>query len=586
MIDCTKRIVFRMLPLLTALAVSCGDAPDAEMQPAVPAGGKMEVCVAAFQDGTRTEIEENGMVTRWSSDDSIALWAMQDGGAVLEAQPFALWHFGEEYPEAWFTAQIDPMPEGRHTYYGAYPVPVSVSGTTAEYDLPAVQDGSNSLRNAVMVARPVEGDALTSEDAGELHLDFVHKLHILKITVPEDKNLLGEPICKLEITFSCPVTGRLTVDVADADAPVALADGGSEVLTLQFPTPIEAGATVYAVIAPVDLTDGTIAFRAYSERLDSESIVVSGRNFQAAHTTPVRLTIPQRRKITRFSFTIGKNRLGEEPQSFTVKFADGTLFPGGESEVSFDVPADADAEGRYEYVYEGYLETDYSGKAFQVVFDSESALVSDEFAFPDSVELYARTTVAPLTVPWLLFENFDGLTGNPSDNDNLGLRDYDATDLSNYGVPGWSISRAAGSAGTCLCLRHYRTYFLKYLNYVSRINSCAISALKQGHSVKVHVSFNAATAESSLNCHVGIFDTAVESYPGTAVEIDNPKTIMIPYDESCGSYAGMSESAPLFEYDVEGVTNTTALAWRTIDCDGGIGYFDTFIDNIRVSIVQ
>ncbi len=84
-----------------------------------------------------------------------------------------------------------------------------------------------------MVARPAEGEALTGAANGELRLSFVHKLHILKITIPEQKNLLGQPIRRLELDFGRPVAGRLTVDVSDPEAPAALTEGKS-VLSLDF----------------------------------------------------------------------------------------------------------------------------------------------------------------------------------------------------------------------------------------------------------------------------------------------------------------------------------------------------------------
>ena len=584
--------LFRLVifPGLLALGLAgCSQSSLVEPAPRPAESGTEEpvaVRVGAYMGTSRTEIDENGTDTRWSPGDRIALWALPEGGGsnVLEAVPFTLWHFDTEYPTAWFTANISSMAEGRYTYYASYPVPEAVSGYVAEYELPAVQNGTKDLSHGVMVARPAVGEALAP--TGTLHLNFVHKLHVLKITVPVDKNLLGEPITRLDVDFSQPVVGRLFVDVSDAGAAVALDDNGaSSVLRLEFPEPVNAGSTVYAVIAPTDLTGQTISFKAYSGRLKSQTITTMGKDFAAGHTTPIRLTVPPLIP-TRLYFTIGTNHLGEAPESFTVRFTDGTSFPGGESEVKF-MAADADASGRYEYVYMGNFDTDYSGKEFEVTFESAHAIVRKTFTMP-AVECSADTTVAPLEVPYLLFENFDALTGEPSDNDDRGLMNYDATDLGGNGVPGWSISRAAGSAGKCLCLRHYETFRLN--KYVARINSCALSALKPGSTVRIHVSFNAAAAKDhDINCHVGVFDASGKANPGTGEEISNPQTIRIPQNETYGSYGGMSESAPYFEYYMNGVTNTTALAWRTISCENGGGgfiYYDSFIDNIRVSIAQ
>lgn len=586
MTEYTKRVVFGWMSSLVLLLAGCAESQVEEPRPDEPAG-PVTVRVAAARDITRTEIEENGTVTRWSDDDRIALWASDGAALALEAQPFALWHFGEVYPEAWFTAQIDPMTEGRYTYYGAYPVPDAVSGTVAEYDLPAVQDGSKSMRRAVMVARPVEGEALTGAANGELHLSFVHKLHILKITIPEEKNLFGQPIDRLELDFGRPVTGRLTVDVSDPDAPVTLSEGAS-VLSLDFPTPVDAGSSVFAVIAPVDLTEGAVAFRAYSRGCESESISMPGKRFLAGHTTPIRLTIPCMRKVTYIDFSIGQgelNHLGEEPQSFTVRMLDGGTFPGGETELTFA----ADASNRYEYSFEGEYADNLSGKRFEVVFDSEHAVVRSEFRMPD-VQAYGRNTLPALEVPYLFFEDFSGVNQEFHYNDKHSFSNTGDKGrwLDEYGLTGWSGGRVGGMAGTSVRIACHREFLAN--SYYARMDSAPIECLKPGVTAPVRITFDygmnregsgLGTADVGQTCYMG-YVTGAEAY--TSASTTGTWISDFYIKELVADWNTLGHTT---EYSIADCTNNTRLSWRTA-CESNNGPNNStcflYIDNVRVSI--
>lgn len=592
----TEYTKFIWILSLAGLLSGCGDSQIGEPCPE-PDAGSVTVRIAAARDITRTEIEENGTVTRWSSDDRIALWASDGSALALAAQPFALWHFGEEYPEAWFTAQIEPIAEGSYTYYGAYPVPDDTTGTVAGYDLPAVQDGSADMRHAVMVARPAEGGSLTGVSNGELHLSFLHKCHILKITIPEDKNLLGMPIDRLELDFGCPVTGRLTVDVSDPDASVQL-EGGESVLTLDFPTPVDAGATVFAVIAPVDLTEGAVAFRAYSSGYESEGIYMPGKRFLAGHTTPIRLTIPQLRKITRLDFSVGQdelNHLGEEPQSFVVRMLDGGTFPGGETEIAFT----ADASNRYEYSFEGEFEDNLSGKRFEVVFDSEHAVVRSELRMPDVVT-YSRNTVPEMEVPYLFFEDFSTIDefGVSEWKDNSESVKGDVSDL-NYGFAnsGWTGTQVFSTAGVSVTLkdRHEGTRIANG-DYRGRLDSAPMTngdgyGLKPDAAVKVAVSFDYgcelyATADDNYKVYMTYGSTTtsggIKAYYTQAGVGYNQKVTGTEQQLSVGESGSVS-------YAIEGCTPAHRLSWDVF-CTGNSGWtprscnYYLTLDNIRVSI--
>lgn len=590
--------------LVSLLCVACERAAwsDAEQDPL--GGEPREVRVAVPAPESRTELEENGVVVRWSSDDRIALWATDGTNWPLSAQSFALWCYSEEYPTAYFTATIPPMAENTYTYYGAYPLPSSVAGTVATYDLPAEQDGTPVLKNAVLVARPVVSGAL-SFDADQTHLHFVQKLHVLKITIPETKNLLGEPLTSVQLTFPVAVTGRLTVDVTDPDLPVSLSEG-SEVLTLNFPEPVEAGTTVYAVIAPVDASEGMITFRGYSATRESEAISARGKNFQAGHTTPIRLTIPALRKITRLFFSLGDNFLGENPNSFTISVNGGT-FPDGSSSKSFAV----NTENRYEVSYEGEFTDNFSGKTLTYAFDSDNALVSSTSAAMPSIEAYARNTMPSMDVPYLFYEDFS--TVSSFERDYLG-GPYTSTsgattsgyDLSQYGLrSGWTGARTGGDAGHSVLVggRVDEVSVLMVSGATrayGRLDSPAMSGLKAGKSVNVVVKFNySGGCDDSDDTYYPVaafgYTTTTGTIGGYATQYEDATQFAnisghteITNISKSGSWTSIPQEAT---YTIANCANNYRLSWHVVSMGKkgslwttvGINHW-MYLDNIRVSI--
>ena len=63
------------------------------------------------------------------------------------------------------------------------------------------------------------------------------------------------------------------------------------------------------------------------------------RTLEAGRITPVNLTIPGSLSITRLTFSIAGNNLGETPNTFTVKAPDGALFSDGSNTQNFTVNA-------------------------------------------------------------------------------------------------------------------------------------------------------------------------------------------------------------------------------------------------------
>ncbi len=554
-----------------------------------------------LDDNTRMELEEDGTTVRWNEGDKIALWADNGSTYTLSARPFTLLHFSESYTMAYFSATIDAMADGDYTYYATYPVPTSTSGTTADFNLPAIQDGRNNLQYAVMVAPALRAGALTNSDTERPSFDLKHKCHILKITIPESKNLLGEPIERLEINFPTEVVGRLTLDLTDVEAPMGLSEG-SKTLTLHFPEPVNAGDVVYAVIAPVDASAGSITFRGYSARRETELIGTPGKNFRAGHTTPIKLTIPTLRYMTRLYFSIGENFLGEQPNSFTVTVNGGT-FPDGSTTKSFAT----NTANSYEVSYEGPFTDNFSGKTLTYTFDSDNAIVSNTQTAP-TIDPYSRNTLPAQTVPYLYTEDFSTVTSfthNYKDGPHTSVGGASSTgyDLSSNGIPGWTGARTGGEAGKSVLVAG-RVDEVKIFGIggatraYGRLDSPAMSALKSGASVKLSVSFDYSFAQADAAktySPAAVFGTTttsgvIKGYATQYVDVAQFSGIeqyadIVKYDMN-GSFSNVNYSAT---YTLNGCGPSNRLSWH-ITVLGGMGinndYHMLYVDNIKVSIAN
>lgn len=563
---------------LALQALACSEPLAVEPQHAEP--GLVQVMVAVPTKATRTEIEEDGATTRWSGDDKIALWATDGTTYALEAEPFALWRFSDEFPTAYFTAYIPEMANQRYTYYGAYPVPESTSGVLATYTLPSVQRGTAAIPCAVMVATPAEGGALTAPLQEELHFDFTHKCHILKITIPESKNLLGEPIERLELTFPTEVTGKLTLDISSPATPLTLSEG-SKVLSLDFPEPIDAGSVVYAVIAPVDASRGIISFKGYSATRESQPIAMLGKKFEEGHTTPIRLTIPDMRHITRIYFSIGENFLGEAPNSFTITAPAGVTFPDGASSKTFEV----NAENNYEYLYEGLFTDNLSGKTFTVTFDSDHALVSTSFVMPQLVQ-DGRTTVPPVDVPYLYFEDFSTIKGYNDSGTGSSKESSGGAINDSFRVSGWTGNQTYGTAGKAIAVKTRRETVAEYRG---RVDSPPLSGLKSGVTAKVNVSFNYGCSAENENTAVTLHFGYTTTQGGISGKDDISNRTEVQATDRVGSTSNTNRT---YTAQYSGFTNQHRLSFGLATTyDFAINGWESknywlYIDNIVVTIAE
>ena len=473
------------LPLVFA---SCSETPAADTK---PAAGTIEVSIGSgpkigIRTGaqTRTELDEDGKSVRWADNDRIVLWAVNSQAqTTIDRQVFKLWHYNAEYNTAKFTATVPEMPEDTYVYYAVSPEPVSAEGLKASYRIPAEQDGTFSGDCDIMVAAPVAGTALQQGDNSEMvNLEFDHKVHVLMIRIPS--NDLGEEISKITLTFPEPVAGTLTVDATDPAAAPQLTDG-SNILTLSFDTPKKPDDTVYAVIAPVELTsEQEVTITATGTTRESRPKTFPGKHFAEGHTTPISYSIPPVGPTTlRVSLPdTGKSTLGENITSFTLTAAEGVDLNGeGSNVLTFPV----ETAGNFDFVFDEFPEA-LAGQSVAVSYESENALLSGgSFVIP---ELMAggTNTIATLRVPYLFEEKFDTVNGNGHD-DEKNTGNASCYELSDMGLVGWSGQRV-GSNNEAKAVRinsRHEGAWGQNVMYDGRLTSPAFSGLKSEVPVKI-----------------------------------------------------------------------------------------------------
>lgn len=568
-----------------------------------PARGDAPVdVVLSVGEGQRTRTAYDNEAGRfvWNAGDRIAVWAKAQGGTfALNGQTFNLLAAGINGSDAYFTATLDsPMDEGTYSYYMAYPVPDSFEGTAARFTVPAEQDGLASDGIDIIVAEPVSGSALAPlADAAPINPDNVlnvkmkHLLHFLKFYIPEGKNILGEPVTRIEFTMPQAVAGNLSVDVTDAST--ATLSGGVKGMTLKLGTPLDEGGVAVAGIFPPASeysSEDRMAVTIYSENKWSSLTPVSleGRSFAAGHLTPVPLRPSVARPLLRF--TLASNNLGEDLQSIRMSLPEGETWPGTDSNVlDFAGESGGLIKVGETFIYKVEDEDAFkslSSKTLTVTYESESAVVTGSAAIGD---LSAGTnTLCSLNCPYLFFEDFSGVED---------LSSYDEWSMANAGsrkaksfLNGWSAARFGAKAGTSLRLACRRE---TSVDYSARADSPFLSGLKDGVTVNLEVQFDYSmdrtgyatpgfkVPEIGQTVYIGHINTSesLESGDGTG---DFPSSFTV--NETGGSYTDIGHS---YSAVLTNVNSPLRLSWRTVPEHKAGTSNNTcwlYIDNIKVKI--
>lgn len=579
-----NKIFTLLLALIGLLFVSC-DSFEGIDRPTPQ--DKVRVSIKSGSPSSRTSVAENGLTTTWSNEDQIAVWANDGTSNVLNAQPFKLYYSIGSLAE--FTADITPMGDGNFTYYSVHPVPASVSGTTATFPISKLQKGNFDGRNDILVAYPTTGGALENEES-EISLTYKHKMHTLRMFVPDDVEGMGEPIRRIDITFPTAVVGTASVDYTSATTPATLTNG-SEVVSIEIPEGLSASSDAqrkyaYAIVFPATMNESDqITFTVRSDNYRSVQSF-GARTLSEGGSTPVRLTCsPDNRTILRF--TIGENFLGEKPIKVTFTAAIG--------EAVADCATTFDKYGYYDLDV-----TDLEGLAGQpitVTYESENAIVSQQLTLPNYAA--GRVTDVELTVPYLLYEDFSTVGDISSDDGYTSGFSTGSKDGVSF-LNGWSGGRVGASAGTAIRIACRRE---TSADYPARVDTAPLSGLKAGANVSVSWTFDysmdrqeggVAISMPLLGQYVYLGSTttqgAIESgtnfYTSGIGGQDGSFPVNFYLNEVGGSYTTISNT---YNYVMANCGSTTRLTWLTTNehkAGTTNGTFWLYIDNVKVSIVK
>ena len=590
--------IFLILTTLSLLLVSCEQIDS----PVVPEG-KVRVTIKSGSDMSRTSVAANGLSTTWRSEDQIAVWASNGSNNVLNAHPFKVYYSIGNYAE--FTADINPMGEGEFSYYSTHPVPASVSGTTATFPLESVQQGSFDGTNDILVAYPSTGKALENEDA-EVSLKYKHKMHTLRMFVPDNVEGMGEPIRRIDITFPTEVVGDVSVDYTSATAPATLSNG-SKIVSIEIPEGLSPSSDdnrqyAYAIVFPATMNENDqITFAVRTDNFHSAQ-TFAARTLSEGGSTPVRLTCtPDLSSILRFS--IKDNFLGEDPIKITIKTQN--------AEYVVDPATTFYKDGHYDLDVTDMA--NMAGQQITVIYESEHAIVSQTLNLPN----YSAGQIADveLTVPYLFFEDFSQIGSFTDDHDDAPTGfDFDGDTYNNVKtldsedshLAGWSGGHIGGKAGQSIRIMcRYEAGMSANAYYKGRVDTRAIGCIKS--TAKIRITFDYATAYAYYFTSGGSLNTPIKMYMGyttTAGAVkpdsrstDTSKTAPTNLSNKLIDGESLSENSGDWEYGfkthsaviLNSATANTRLSW-VVSSDikakwlGGNGNFWIYIDNIKVSI--
>ena len=584
---------------LTLVTCGCGglDTPV----PGRKASSAEVVLAVGQSQRTRTAYDADTKSFVWQPGDNVSVWAESASGTfALEGTSFSLLARKADNASAYFTTKLDsPMAEGTYSYYVTYPVPESVSGTTATFTVPTLQDGKGTGGVDILVGEPAQGGALQTIAEGDepvaedvMNIKMKHLLHFLRFYVPEGCNAFGEPVTTIEFSMPKNIAGQVSVDVTDAST--AALSGGSSSMTLELADPLtdEASSVAVAGIFPPseaysDTDLMTVKLYSENKEADASSVSLAGRTFAAGHITPVPLKPTGVRNRYWLKFTLASNNLGENPQKITLTLADGSAWPDGTSSaLSWEASDGGTIDVGDSYVLVTYDESAFrslSSKSATVSYESESAIVSETLSLGDlSSVSHASYSV---NCPYLFFEDFSTVesfnSGDKHSSSNVGDKDPKVFN-------GWSVARAGAQAGTAIRLAAHREWFA---NYPSRADSPFLSGLKEGKTVNLDVQFNysmgreegglGSGTNASQNVYLGYIITSENLSSG-----DETGTFPNSFElnETTGSYENIDH---LSQTTLKDVKAPLRLSWRTVTPTYSATTNSTcwlYIDNVKVKI--
>lgn len=572
------------------LLASCSQSAEDEGLMATPPDGLVEVGFSLPVDVSRTSIGDDGRTTHWTPGDKVALWAENSAGDyTIEGTTFTMHHFSSEYTRAFFTARIDAMAEDNYRYTMCYPLPDAVNGTNVTYTVSSTQSGLYDGVEDIMLATPTEAGALTVSGTA-FDVTMRHKMHAVRIDIPEGRNLFGYRFTTLELTFPAPVVGDVTFDVNNPDADPVYSNL-SNVITVVNPDGFDAGDTIWLFVLPGSV-DGSVSYRVRNDLRRSEIISYPlTRNMLGGHVTPITMATPVMEKYTAFHFSVGDNYLGEEFNSLTIYDHNGTALGTFQRNEQND------------YLLEYYGDIDlssYEYQTFRIGFDTPHAVVSTTLKL-GALTPYTNHIMPSVDVPYLFEEDFtyvpsfsdghdDPENGFKGDSENYSS--WFSSVTSNARMAGWSGGRYGCSSAQSLriCCRS-ETGMSLIENYRGRFDTPALTALKSGitATLRVQFTYSAASRTYLLSSGSPLLNFGWTTSTGViAPDTDISNTVIgdLVVSDATGSYTNVKTPA---DVTFSGASNATRLSWL-VDTNApgafaGNANFWLYVDNIKVQIV-
>lgn len=594
--------------LLALVVAACADkeasTPTASIVPDTEVGFSLPM------DATRTSIDPaDGRTTRWVEGDKLAVWAKSgDGSYAFENAIFTLRYFSTEWDKAYFTSGIAAMGEGDYTYLLSYPQPKAVEGTLATYSVAAVQSGKYDGVHDIMIAEPVVAGALTAESKVELNTVMRHQMHALKIVVPEKSSNFSDRVYSLEVTFPNPVVGDIIVDVANPNAEPTYANT-SNTIVVNSNEGFAVGSDIWVFVLPGTVS-GDVSYKVKGLEQRSEVATYQlERTFAAGHITPIRMAMPPFDKYTVLNFSIGANYLGEDFNYFTLYDNNGV------NRGTFN----RNSENRYAVEFFGEFDAAaYNNTNWTLVFDTENAVVENKVNL-GTLKPYFQQNIAPVDVPYLLFENFDSAT----EKESYGNNSYSSSEREQPGVSldgamptnGWNAARFWLKPGAIRVNSRYQSVKI-FVSFASshhgRVDTPPLGngtrGLKAGKSVNVKLHFDAALYKhksSSLSLNSGAINVATHTNHSNPINgIPTGSTgISSSYDTTLADFGttffnqtladnasdnAFGQSFPTYSTELPVSSDTRICFYPTLSTASGTGNTEVnvYLDNIKVSIVK
>lgn len=587
------KILWSKLLLLLAMlaAAACSSEVESESQNVVVQPERVSIAVPTAAD-SRTAIDPDGMTTRWTTGDKLAVWARNASGEyVVSGAQFMMHHLSGEFDCAYFDGTIAPMAEGEYTYLLSYPMPTSTSGTLATYRVPSMQSGAYDGKYDIMLAeRPAVAGAL-SEDATMLDVLMKHKMHAIKITVPEGRNLYAYTVTRLEITFPHAVVGDITLDVANPDAEPVYTNT-SNTIVLENANGFDFSQDIWVFVLP-GTVDGDVSYMVSGEgRISETSSYAVSKVMAEGHVTPIRMAIPEVYKRTVFYFSVAENLLGEDFNTFTVTDHTGAQL------------AEFARNDENLYVMEFMGDIDLSDHQYVdliLTFDSDHAIVPVAVN-TGVIREYCEHTMPAVTIPYLFEEDFSAAATFGDGHDNPGTdlagdsKDYGSL-FSDYttGFDGWSGARYGVEAGRAIrtCAR-FETGLGITSTYNGRIDTPPMARLKENANATLSVSFTysgglvtGVVFGVSGNSRMSVGWTSTTGAIKGNVDLQNLGLNNFVIENMTGSFESVASK---MQVTLTGCNNTSRLSFG-VDHNapgqfGGNGNFHLYLDNIKVQIAN